>query len=143
MAAGMSELLRSLPENHPKRARIMEGYKKMMAALLKYQDANGMWHQLIDKPDAWPESSCTGMFTFAMISGAKNGWLDAKTYGPAARKGWLGLIKYINEDADVREVCEGTNKKNDLQYYLDRGRKVGDMHGQSPVLWCATAWLRN
>ena len=143
MAAGMSELLRSLPENHPKRARIMEGYKKMMAALLKYQDENGMWHQLIDKPDAWPETSCTGMFTFAMITGSRNGWLDAKTYGPAARKGWLGLIKYINEDADVREVCEGTNKKNDLQYYLDRGRKVGDMHGQAPVLWCATAWLRN
>lgn len=142
MAAGMSELLRSLPADHPKRARIMEGYKKMMAALLKYQDANGTWHQLIDKPEAWPESSCTGMFTFALITGVRNGWLNEGTYGPAARKGWLGLIKFINENADVREVCEGTNKKNDLQYYLDRARRVGDMHGQAPVLWCATALLR-
>ena len=142
MAAGMSELLRSLPEQHPKRARIMEGYRKMMAALLKYQDANGTWHQLIDKPDAWPESSCTGMFTFALITGVKNGWLDEKTYAPAARKGWNGLIKFINADSDVQEVCEGTNKKNDEQYYLERGRKVGDMHGQAPVLWSATALLR-
>jgi len=70
----------------------------MMAALLKYQDKDGMWHQLLDKPDAWPETSCTGMFTFAMVTGVKNGWLDEKTYGPAARKGWLGLIKYINDD---------------------------------------------
>src|ERR1051325_328424 len=98
VAAGMSELLRSLPENHPKRARVMEGYKKMMSALLKYQSDDGMWRQLIDKPESWPESSCTGMFTFAMITGVKQGWLDEKAYGPAARKGWLGLIKYLDAD---------------------------------------------
>jgi rhamnogalacturonyl hydrolase YesR len=141
-AVGMAELLRSLPEDHPLRPRILEGYRKMMASLLRYQDANGMWHQLIDHPEAWPESSCTGMFTFAMITGVKNGWLDAATYGPAARRGWLALVSYINADGDVREICEGTNKKNDLQYYLGRGRKVGDMHGQAPVLWCASALLR-
>jgi len=141
-AVGMAELLRSLPEDHPLRPRIMEGYRKMMAALLHYQDANGMWHQLIDHPEAYPETSCTGMFTFAMITGVKNGWLDAATYGPAARRGWLGLISYLNPDGDIRDICEGTNKKNDLQYYLTRGRKVGDMHGQAPVLWCASALLR-
>jgi len=141
-AVGMAELLRSLPAAHPQRPRILEGYRKMMAALLRTQDANGMWHQLIDHPEAWPETSCTGMFTFAMITGVKSGWLDDGTYGSAARKGWLGLISYLNPNGDVREICEGTNKKNDLQYYLDRGRKVGDMHGQAPVLWCASALLR-
>jgi rhamnogalacturonyl hydrolase YesR len=142
MAAGMSELLRSLPEPHPQRARILAGYRKMMAALLQYQDREGMWHQLIDDPDAWPETSCTGMFTFALITGVKNGWLDAPTYGPAARKGWLALTSYLDANADIRDVCAGTNKKNDRQYYLDRKRNVGDMHGQAPVLWCASALLR-
>jgi unsaturated rhamnogalacturonyl hydrolase len=141
-AAGMSELLRSLPDAHPNRARILAGYQKMMATLLKHQDANGMWHQLIDHPESWPESSCTGMFTFAFISGVKNGWLDEKAYGPAARKGWLALVSYLDADAAIREVCEGTNKKNDLQYYLDRKRNVGDLHGQAPVVWCASALLR-
>jgi unsaturated rhamnogalacturonyl hydrolase len=141
-AAGMAELLRSLPADNPERPRILQGYRLMMASLLQYQDANGMWHQLIDHPEAWPETSCTGMFAFAMITGVKNGWLDAATYGPAARKAWLGLVSYINPNGDLREVCEGTNKKNDYQYYLDRGRKVGDMHGQAPILWCASALLR-
>jgi unsaturated rhamnogalacturonyl hydrolase len=144
-AAGMSELLQSLPANHPDRARIMAGYKKMMASLLKYQDADGMWHQLIDHPEDpkdWPETSCTGMFTYAFISGVKNGWLDAQAYGPAARKGWLALQKYLEPNGDIREVCEGTNKKNDYQYYLDRKRVTGDLHGEAPVLWCATALLR-
>lgn len=142
MAAGMSELLRSLPDDNPNRIRILKGYKTMMASLLKYQDENGMWHQIIDHPDSWPETSCTGMFTFAIITGIKNGWLDAERYGTAARKGWLGLIKYIDKNADIHEVCEGTGKKNDLQYYLARKRNIGDFHGQAPILWCASALLR-
>lgn len=142
MAVGMAELLRSLPKDNPNRERIMKGYKTMMASLLKYQAESGMWRQLIDDEGSWPETSCTGMFTFAMITGVKNGWLDAATYGAAARKGWLALVSYIDENADVREVCEGTNKKNDRQYYLDRKRNIGDLHGQAPILWCATAWLR-
>ncbi|MFH0991099.1 MAG: glycoside hydrolase family 88 protein [bacterium] len=143
MAAGMSELLRSLPKDHPGRGRILKGYRTMMASLLTFQGEDGMWRQLIDHPESWQETSCTGMFTFAFITGVKNGWLDESTYGSAARKGWLGLIKYINESGDIREVCEGTNKKNDLQYYLDRKRNVGDFHGQAPVLWCASALLRD
>ena len=142
MAAGMAELLRSLPGEHPHRARIMDGYRKMMAALLKHQGAGGTWRQLIDRPESWPETSCTGMFTFALVTGVKHGWLDGKTYGPAARKGWLGLVKYVNADGDIGEVCEGTNKKNDYQYYLDRQRHVGDLHGQAPLLWSASAFLR-
>lgn len=143
MAAGTAELLRSLPADQANRARIMAGYRKMMATLLEHQDESGMWRQLLDRPESWPETSCTGMFTFAIVTGVKQGWLDdTKTYTAAARKSWLALTQYINEDADVREVCEGTNKKNDYQYYLDRKRNVGDLHGQAPVLWSASAFLR-
>ena len=114
----------------------------MMASLLKFQGEDGLWRQLLDHPEAWPETSGTGMFTFAMVTGVKNGWLDARIYGPAARKAWLGLVKYIEPDGDVREVCEGTNKRNDLAYYLARARKTGDLHGQAAVLWSAAALLR-
>ena len=141
MAAGMSELLRSLPKDNPNRPRILAGYRKMMATLLKYQADDGMWRQLIDDSISWKETSCTGMFTFAFITGVKEGWLDKTIYAPAARKAWLSLIKYINSDDNITDVCEGTNKKNDHQYYLDRKRNTGDLHGQAPLLWCATALL--
>ena len=51
----------------------------MMAGLLANQMDNGMWRQLIDKPESWPESSGTAMFAFAMVTGVKSGWLDEKT----------------------------------------------------------------
>jgi unsaturated rhamnogalacturonyl hydrolase len=142
VAAGMTELLRSLPANHPQRARIMQSYQTMMASLLKFQGKDGFWRQLLDHPEAWPETSCTAMFTFAMITGVKNGWLNEKTYGPAARKGWLGLVTYLEPNGDLRNVCEGTGKQNDLSYYLARGRNTGDLHGQAPLLWSASALLR-
>jgi rhamnogalacturonyl hydrolase YesR len=141
MAAGMTELLRALPENNPDRPRILKGYLTMMESLKKYQSVSGMWNQLIDAPEFWPETSGTAMFTYAMITGVKCGWLQAEEYGPAARKAWLALVSYINDNGDVTEVCVGTNKLNDRQYYYDRPRVAGDYHGQAPVLWCATALL--
>ena len=142
MAAGMANLLRWLPADNPDRARIMEGYRLMMASLLKYQADSGMWRQLIDDPESWPESSSTGMFAFAFIAGVKEGWLDAETYGPAARRAWLALVTYVDADANLREVCVGTGARNSRQHYLDRPRVAGDFHGQAPVLWCASALAR-
>jgi rhamnogalacturonyl hydrolase YesR len=142
IAAGMAEILRDLPANHPQRARILQGYKLMMAALLKYQSKDGSWRQLIDHDESWPETSSSAMFTFAMISGVKTGLLDGPTYGPAARKGWMAVIGYIDQHDDTTNVCEGTNKFNSLDYYLQRRRKTGDFHGQAPILWAASALLR-
>jgi unsaturated rhamnogalacturonyl hydrolase len=142
MAAGMAELLRILPNDNTDRPRIVEGYRKMMAALLKYQAEDGMWRQIIDDPEAWKETSGTAMFTYAIIAGVKNGWLDKKTYGPAARKAWLALTGYLNENDELTEVCAGTNILNSRDHYMNRPRITGDLHGQAPLLWCATALLR-
>lgn len=151
MAAGVAELLRSLPASHPHHARIMKGYRQMMAALLQYQDDSGLWNQLIDKADSWPESSGSAMFTFAFVTGVKAGWLDANTYGPAARRAWLGLVKQLDANANLGEVCVGTDKADrvvgpsleaQLKFYNERPRVAGDLHGQAPLLWTASALMR-
>lgn len=141
VAAGMTEILDKLPSNSVYYKPIMDSYQKMMKTLLSCQDKKGMWHQIVDDKSAWAETSCTGMFAYAFIKGVKNKWLDAKIFGPSARKAWIALCGYINKDADVTNICVGTNKKNDYQYYLDRAKMTGDLHGQAPVLWCASALL--
>jgi rhamnogalacturonyl hydrolase YesR len=142
MAVGMTELLRILPEDNPDHVKIMDGYRKMMSVLLAYQEEDGMWRQIIDDTKAWKETSSTAMFTYAMITGVKKGWLDKKAYGSTARKGWLALTDYINGNDELTEVCAGTNIKNSRDYYMNRPRIVGDLHGQAPLLWCAAALLR-
>ena len=44
--------------------------------IIAYQDAQGMWHQLLDKPDSYPETSCTAMFVIAIARGVNRGWRD-------------------------------------------------------------------
>jgi len=141
MAAGMTELLRNLPEDNQYRPRIMQGYQTMMKSLKDFQTPGGMWNQLIDEKDSWAETSGSAMFTYAMITGVKHKWLNAADYAPVARKAWLAMVPYIDDKGAVSEVCVGTNKKNDKQYYYDRPRSKGDYHGQAPYLWCVAALL--
>lgn len=142
MAAGMALVLKGLPQDSEYRPRILRGYRLMMSALLKFQRKDGMWSQLINEPEAaWPESSGTAMFTFGMVTGVAHGWLCPDTYGPAVRKAWMSLCTYVDAYGNIGEVCTGTGKRNDRQYYLDRPRTKGDLHGQAPLLWTAAALL--
>ena len=141
-AAGLVEALTTMPEDHPQRAVLMGYYKRLMAGLLACQAPSGLWRQLLDKPDAWEETSCTGMFAYAMIAGVKRGWLDRDTYGAAARKAWLALVGKLNDKGEMTDVCVGTNQGSGDNAYLNRPRRTGDFHGQAPVLWCADALLR-
>jgi rhamnogalacturonyl hydrolase YesR len=135
VAASMAEVLKSLPPRHPRRAELMAGYKKMMAALLKYQSDSGMWRQLIDYEYSWAESSCTAMFAYAMAAGVHQGWLGAAAYKAAVEKAWKALCAHVDRDGNLREICVGTGQTDDIEFYLKRPRTLGDFHGQAPVLW--------
>ena len=141
MAAGMPLILKHLWAFSDYEHRILEGYQAMMAALLRYQREDGLWGQLVDGPDSWSETSGSAMFCYGFIEGIKNGWLDPEVYGPAARKAWLALCGKLDEFGNLTDVCIGTGKKDDRQYYLDRERLIGDPHGQAPMLWCVNALL--
>ncbi|MDR1809266.1 MAG: glycoside hydrolase family 88 protein [Prevotella sp.] len=141
MAAGMTDLLKYLPDSNPDRQRILREYRKMMATLKSYQNEKGLWNQLIDRSDAWGETSGSAMFTYAMLTGVRKGWLDVGEYAPVARKAWLSLVGCLNDNGDLRDVCIGTNIGSTKEHYINRKRLVGDFHGQAALLWCAVALL--
>ena len=142
VAAALAEVLQSLPPDHPQYTRLMTGYEKMMAGLKACQAPSGLWRQLLDEPAAWEETSGTGMFTYAMMVGVKHGWLAAADYGDCARRGWIALCGKIDEKGNLHDICVGTNQSRDKQFYLDRPRSIGDLHGQAPLLWCAWAMVQ-
>jgi rhamnogalacturonyl hydrolase YesR len=141
VAASLAEVLAALPSDHPLQADILMHYKKMMQALLTYQSDNGMWRQLVDYPYSWTESSCTAMFAYAMAVGLNHDWLEQEAYKPAVEKAWAALAANINSQGNLLEICVGTGKENDLEYYMKRPRHAGDFHGQAPVLWLVSEML--
>ena len=141
MAGGMALILSYLDKGDPYHAKILRGYHDMMATLLKFQREDGLWGQLVNEPESWGETSGTAMFTYAFIVGCKRGLLDRNVYMPAAVKAWKTLCSKLDSHANISDVCIGTGKKNDRQYYLDRSRINGDPHGGAPMMWCVNAWL--
>ena len=141
MAAGMPLILKHLPDDSPHRAKILMAYRKMMTTLLKLQRTSGLWGQLVDDPESWDETSGSAMFAYGMAEGVRQGWLDAAAYAPAVRRAWIGLCAKLDEWANLKDVCIGTNKFNDRDYYLKRPCTTGDPHGQAPMLWCCAALI--
>ena len=61
---------------------------------------------------------------------------------PGRAQGLAGAREAHRREGNVREVCAGTPKGFSVEYYLYRPRNVGDLHGQAPILWSASALLR-
>jgi rhamnogalacturonyl hydrolase YesR len=141
VAAGLAELLSELPPSNMHYTSIREGYLKMMKTLLESQAEDGMWRQLIDHEASYKETSSTAMFGYAMMVGVNNGLLRDKQYRQACHKAWNALTEYINDEGKISDVCVGTGQSKEVQYYLDRPRSTGDLHGQAPVLWFAWSLL--
>ncbi|MGW8314447.1 MAG: glycoside hydrolase family 88/105 protein [Bacteroidales bacterium] len=142
VAAGLAEVISELPETHPLYPSILKGYLKMMRALLEYQTANGMWRQLIDVDSAWEETSCTGMFGYAIAVGVQKGILEESLYEPSYKKAWEALTAHLSVDGRISGVCVGTGQSSRMEYYLNRPTVTGDFHGQAPVLWMAWRMVR-
>lgn len=137
VAVALAEILSELPENNSHYHSLLNGYKKMMKALLSYQAEDGMWRQLIDHPEAWKETSSTAMFGYAFTIGVKKGLLPKTPYEMASQKAWNTLSGYVNSQGEVSDVCTGTGQSTDVNYYLSRPKVTGDLHGQAAVLWFA------
>ena len=141
VAAGLAELICELPADNQYYQSILNGYKKMMQALIRYQNQDGMWRQLIDHEEAWEESSATAMFGYAIKIGVDKNLLSGKQYTTAYQNAWKALADRIDEEGRLTNICVGTGQSTDVQYYLNRPKTSGDLHGQAPVLWFACSLL--
>ena len=128
-----SEALLQLPEKHPDYKKILKIYRRHMEALAAVQAESGMWHQVLDHPETFEESSCTAMFTLGMARGVRMGWLP-KSYAEKALRGWEALQQKIAEDGTVIDICRGTGIGNDVEFYETRKRFDHDPRGLGAMI---------
>jgi unsaturated rhamnogalacturonyl hydrolase len=141
-ASAMTEVLLNMPQSHSLYNLIMDAYKRTMDVLVDYQDSSGMWHQVITYPSSYLETSCTGMFLFAMSTGVRMGWLPENEYLPVIERGWRALATYVNANGEVSDICIGTGEGSNIDHYLNRPRSTGDLHGQAAVIWAAVGIMQ-
>ena len=134
------EALSAMPENDPLRPQLLEILRNQIAGLKKVQAPDGMWRQVLDKPELWEETSCTAMFAYGIARAVNRGWIDASNLA-VARKAFAALAQHVTADGVVTGTCQGTNIGRDLDYYVKRERPDDDPHGRGPVLLAGTEIL--
>jgi len=134
------DLLDRLPKNHPERGTLLALLKKHISGISRYQSADGLWHQLLDKPDSYLETSCSAMFSYAIARAVNAGYIAPHSYS-IAEKGWKGVMSKIDADGKVEGICAGTVVSEDLNYYYQRPTPLNDIHGVATVLLAGTEIL--
>jgi rhamnogalacturonyl hydrolase YesR len=130
----MAELLDVLPQDHPRRAQVLELYRAHAAGLIAAQGHAGLWHQLLDRRESYEETSASAMFVFGIAHGINRGWLDPLAFGPAVSLGWNAVAKKVNARGQVEGTCVGTGMGWDPMFYMYRPVHLLAAHGYGPVL---------
>ena len=130
----LADLIEAMPVNHPKRTKLISLLDKQIVGASRYQNANGMWNQLLDKSDSYDESSVTAMFVYAIAKALNNKWIDS-SYASVAKTGWNVLKnKEITADGRFTNVCVGTGITDDIPFYFNRPVGDNEKHGLGLIL---------
>ena len=103
---GLVRMLQFLPAADPSRKRFEQQFREMSAAILKCQQADGLWRSSLLDPENYPlkETSGSGFYTYALAWGINQGLLDRTSYEPAVRKAWSALVECVDADGRLTHV---------------------------------------
>lgn len=105
--AAFAKVLADLPENNQYREEYISYYTQMAKAVAQSQQPEGYWTRSILDPEhaPGPETSGTAFFTYGLLWGINNGYLDRNEYLPTIMKAWNYLITTaLQEDGRVGYV---------------------------------------
>ncbi|HXI69928.1 MAG TPA: glycoside hydrolase family 88 protein, partial [Verrucomicrobiae bacterium] len=77
VTVALVEALSAMPEKDPLRPKLIKILSAQIEGLKKVQAPDGMWRQVLDKPELWEETSCTAMFAYGIARAVNRGWIDA------------------------------------------------------------------
>ena len=117
--------------------RLQTILEEMADALLKVQDEDGMWHQLLhlsfDK--SYPETSGTGMIAYNLAVAYKKGFLKDEKYRDAALLAANELKKYVTTEGIVLGTCKGPGPLRTIEPWLNKPAKPDDHHGAQALIY--------
>lgn len=85
-AAGLVRILRCLPESATRqRAALIAFLQELVDGCLRYQRADGLFHNVVDDATSFVETNLAQMLAFALFEAVAHGWL-APSYRAAAER---------------------------------------------------------
>jgi unsaturated rhamnogalacturonyl hydrolase len=117
----LADTLEAMNPGQKSYAALRQIAERLVAGLATTQDAEGMWHTVLDDPASYPEASATAMFTYGTLKLVRLKVVPPK-YVPMARKAWKALNERYVKDGVVVGVSAGTGPQGIESY---KGIAVG------------------
>jgi len=105
-AVGLAALMRDLPATHPRRKEVEALARDFFGAVLRHQDADGLWHQEMTDRTSYTETSGSGLLLYGLGVALERGIIDRKCEANLIQ-GLTGLTAYIAADGSVSHTCPG------------------------------------
>lgn len=138
----LSDALINIPDGFAGKDELMKLYLDYTEGIVKCQDPDGLWHQVLNRPDSYQETSCTGMFMLGLSRGVNNGWIS-RDYIENIKRAYFGLIdKKIGSDGNVYDVCMGSSNSKNVEYYMNLGTVDNDDHGTGVILTAISEMMK-
>lgn len=143
------DVLDFMPEDHPKRDKIIDLLNKISSTIDKFRDPEtGMWYQVTNLPDRegnYLESSGSIMFIYTWVKGAQKGYLPEEFAGKGATAYDQFLQQFIRENNDgsisITDVCsvaglggEKTYRDGSFEYYISEPVRDDDPKAIGPFI---------
>ena len=95
--AGLAKVLADMPHDYKNRPIFVQRFRELAEGVARVQRPDGYWSRsMLCEDDApGPETSGTAFFTYGMLWGVNNGYLDRERFNPVIMKAW----KYLSETA--------------------------------------------
>jgi len=77
-AAGITRVIKMLPKEMTNEKKMLVSYvKDVLDGCLKYLSPDGMFHDIVNRPDTFPEVNLSQMLAYTIFRGVKAGYLDS------------------------------------------------------------------
>jgi len=139
---GLLESLSYLPGASREHKQVAAVLSDLAQSLVRYQDSQGFWHQVVDRPESYQETSSTAFISYYLARAVRQGLLPEKPYRLVSAKAFEALTRdKISVDGVVYGACELTPPLATVEEYLRRRTPVNDPHGVAAVLFSAAGQL--
>jgi len=108
-AAGLTRVIRTLPENRAAEKAKLAGYlKELIDGCLAHQCASGLFHNVVDDANSFEETDLAQMLAYSIYESARGGWLP-RDYLAAADRMRAAARAKVDADGFVQGVCGAPN----------------------------------
>ena len=123
-------------------AFVLDLLRQHIAGLCSLQDKTGLWHQLLNEPSSYLETSATAIYAYCLAHAICEGWIDPLAYGAQTLLAWDAVSTQINQQGQVENTCVGSGMGFDAAFYCYRPVHPLAAHGYGPVIWAGGEIIR-